>query len=774
MRYIALTEAVAAWLLGKAGLIDAVFASLVRDPAKWELQIDDEFVEGPFRIARGGAGNVIGIWNADYLSGTGDESWGFIRVEGGLSLTENLGVGRETFERCLYVISQRLQGLMIDGAFFPRGYDGGIHTCLAGRGSDARHLSISYFEGVVSGTSQKQQAVICVGPSDNWAILQDGAIKAGRELPMLVEKANILLSSNRQTRIAPSESLTSIRDYLKPFTRADTKAGIGDVEVEVRTSDIDDVAKFNAGGLTYPRWIASDSSLTAVQRRILMSDAVEQHPIRIIGPGGSGKTLLMQLLAVRRLRLAEERLEKVRIIYLVHNQAMAQMVRQRFDVLTSDQILRSPSESSIEVKTLSEVARQLLEIEDVHVVNTDAHEAKLFQFDEVRKAILGELEEGGVSGSKLFAAAAGDDHLISVLSYLIMSEISIAIKGQGLAHDKKRYVQSERRLSRFHGALNGDERNFIFRVFERYHREVFESLEVLDSDDLAISLLGRMRTPIWDLRRRQQGYDFVFVDETQLFNENERRIIPLLSNSLRKYVPVVLALDEAQSVYGLTSAGFATLGIEGIANESLASIHRSTKSIIELAFFVIQRSTDLFGADFPDFTSIADRIEDDSHPLAVKPRLERAISETQEFGRFILKRVRELRKANLRQICVIVHADIYWDAVLQELSSSDLPLQVMLTRGQRLPIDQPLVVLTKPAYVGGQEFDAAILVGLEQGVVPPKVEGSETLSTAVEQQVIREIYLSLTRARYRVVVVLSKGAEPTSVLADASKHGLLL
>jgi superfamily I DNA/RNA helicase len=301
---------------------------------------------------------------------------------------------------------------------------------------------------------------------------------------------------------------------------------------------------------------------------------------------------------------------------------------------------------------------------------------------------------------------------------------------------------------------------------------VFEYFEVLDSDDIALSLLGRLRSPLWELQRKSRGYDFVFVDEAQLFNENERRVLPLLTKK-SAYVPIVLALDEAQDIYAQSSAGLATLGIPDIANENLGSIHRSTRAIVQLAFFIIQRSTDLFGADFPDFTSIADVMEPDNHPLAVAPKIDTVSADSKNLGRFVLKRIRDLRKANLRQIAVICHADIYWDQLETELKSADLPLHVLTQRGTRLPSDQPLVVLSKPLYVGGQEFDAAILVGLEQGVVPPRIANNEALSSALEQQCVREMYLAVTRARYRVAVVMTDGAVPNSVLQEAEKAALI-
>lgn len=82
-------------------------------------------------------------------------------------------------------------------------------------------------------------------------------------------------------------------------------------------------------------------------------------------------------------------------------------------------------------------------------------------------------------------------------------------------------------------------------------------------------------------------------------------------------------------------------------------------------------------------------------------------------------------------------------------------------------------MLTRPVYAGGQEFDAVILVGLEQGVTPPRVVDNDALSSAVEQQSVREMYLAITRARYRVIIVLSAGSSPTSIIHDAERAGLI-
>ena len=776
MNYLAITQGTAEWVVSKPGVLDALTRVLMSDPETLDPLLDYELAEGSFRMSAD-ATRLVALWNVDYLTGTDEESWGFVKLSGELGILSRPEMCREVLERCLYVINQRLQSLFIEGAFIHRAYPNGAHTCLAGRGSSARKFSIGYFERQVATPSSTLHSVVCLGPAFNFLELSTATANAGRKLEPLAACANRLIDARRKKPVGGADLLADLRYFLTPFLWRDDAADTGEyrhVEVATDGAAIERRDAYRAAGLTYSDWIHEDSFLSDVQRRILESDAIERHPLRIIGPGGSGKTLLMQLLAMRRVSAARDRDSQIRVLYLVHNAAMADTVRQRFAMLgLSDN--RRDSKQWINITTLTDYARNELGLEEDAVIDGDARGAKEFQRDVVVEALKALLESGAreVDESELFGVVRGSLELVPVLAMLIVSEISTAIKGHGLEKDQKRYVQAERRLSRLHGLLEQHERALVFNIFERYHQVVFEQYGVLDTDDIALSLLGRLRTPIWALKRKSAGYDYVFVDETQLFNENERRLIPLLTNGLRTHVAVVLALDEAQDVFARSTAGLATLGIPDIFNESLDSIHRSTQAIVRLAFYVIQRSTDLFGVDFPNFTGIAEHMEPDDHPLAVPPRVEIAGPESPGVERFIVRKIRELRRRKLREIAVICHSEAHYDALAGALRATDLPLHELLTRGEKLEQGRPLVALTRPAYVGGQEFDAVILVGLEQGVVPPRVVGNDALAAAVEQTTVRELYVSITRARYQVLVVLSAGTTLTSILQDAAAAGCL-
>ena len=777
MTYLALSQGTCDWLLGKPTLIEAVKNSAVATEGGMRALGANEFAEGPVRIVFSADNDVVAMWNSDYLSGTGEESWGFIKLDSDLGLGAHPEISSEVFEREVYLINQRLQGLLVDAAFFHRSHPNQSQSCLAGRGTSARQYSVGYMERVVETDSSPRRAIVCLGPSADFAQLSRRTGTEGEQLASLVSRANAMITLNRRRTAAGEHAMAELRSALQAYTRVEHPNEFGQVQIATQTAEFPASDQFRALGFSYEQWIAPGSPLTDVQRRILHLDVIDSHPLRIVGPGGSGKTLLMQLLAVRRLRAAQGQNRPVRILYITHNAAMAESVAHRFEVLDQNGLGLRTESQVLDIFTLAEYGRKQLGLEHTAVIDPDAFEAKRFQLEQVTLALSATMDEmpDAVSDSHLFSEVRRNDFLLDVLAKLIMAEISIGIKGHGLEADKRRYVESERALSRLHGILDPSERALVFHVFEHYMRAVFEELEVLDTDDIALSLLGRLRTPIWELKRRSVGYDYVFVDETQLFNENERRVLPFLTKGTTAHVPIAMALDEAQDVFGHSqaTAGLATLGISDITNESLSSIHRSTRSIVRLAFFVIQRSTDLFGSDFPDFTNIADFMEADTHPLAVTPRIEVVGGESRSLGKFVVKRISEMRRANLRRIAVICHSEAYWDPVLSELKATQLPLHVLLDRGEKLPTDSPVVVVTRPVLSGGQEFDAVILVGLEQGLVPPRVLGNDALAAAVEQQSLRELYLAITRARYRLSVVLSAGASASGVIQDAERAGLI-
>jgi hypothetical protein len=773
MKYFATTQPTADWLLTRHDALDQLFDTFTQATAIQYL-CAGELQPGRIRLAACPSGLVLAMWHADYASGTGAEAWGFVQIDGSLGFQSKPDIGREVFERELYILSQRLQRLQITGQCIHRSHPNGAHTCISGRGTKARSLNVGWYESDVNLPGCSVRAVVVIGPAYDLEELSHEARERVPQMAGLVQEATSLIARDRQRPAISPDKLQQLHEAIAAHFQASSATAPTNVTVATSPAPATSHDSGLAYTLTYSDWMSPSSTLTPDQRALVLADGLSAHPLRIIGPAGSGKTLLMQLLALRQLEMAKSRSDCCRILYLVHNEKMADMVRDRFCALSRDQDLETP-EQCIDVLTLSAYGRREMQLPLEQLIDTDAQDAKEYQHDiisQVLNDVLSNLSHIPAE-AVVFQQISKSAELRSIFVRLVQGEISTAIKGHGLTHDERRYIESDRPLSRLHRCLSQEDRRLVFKVFKEYHRVVFQDYRVLDTDDVAISLLGRLRTPIWELKRSEIGYDFVFVDETQLFNENERRVLPLLTNTRLNHVPIALALDEAQDINGQTISGIAALGIENAANTSLFTVHRSTRAITRLAFHVIQRTSDLFGTEFPDFTGLSESVLEDSHRLACPPSITSPNAESPSFGRYVVRLIRQMRKENLWRIGVICFTDFLHDELLEELKTQQLPLVVLDTRGTRLPADKPLVALTRPAFVGGQEFEAVLLIGLEEGMVPPKVAGNEAFAVALEQQALREIYLGITRAQYRLVVVLNRNALPTQVLADAVNVGLI-
>jgi len=107
---------------------------------------------------------ILCIWNTDYASSSGAEDWGFVMLDGSYGLFSNESIFAEVLERCLFIINQRLQGLILPDICIHRSLGNNVSSCIAGRGSSAYHYSIGYKEGVFNAGQYQAKSVLCVGP----------------------------------------------------------------------------------------------------------------------------------------------------------------------------------------------------------------------------------------------------------------------------------------------------------------------------------------------------------------------------------------------------------------------------------------------------------------------------------------------------------------------------------------------------------------------------------------------------------------------------------
>lgn len=761
MHFLAITQATATWLLAHAAEKKAI-ADIMPALGESKGLRNGVFVAGPLRVAATADGRAVAIWHVDYLGSTGAEPWGFLRLDGphGAVATSR---EEDMLRAALVVFDSRLQNLLLPANQRVRGHGNGMFTATLGAGIK-RHASFGYLESQFAAS----RAIFVVGPQD-----EDGRLE--RSLAQLVETLK---------SVAPSaESLVKEVDLLPQVARGRlavevaSLTGLRTTPVEegeerpmiVEGSALTQVFSEPVLPISYEEWISVDSALNAEKRKILEADLVEEQPLRIVGPAGSGKSLLMQLMAVRAGKRSESRGAGARILYLVHNSAMMRSTAERFDRLWPAGA--RPASIELDVLTLHAYCRNRLRIDADNLLDEDAGETKGFQLATVRQALQSRLD--GVNSAKcpLFSKVTGNEELLDVLSRLVVNEIGIVIKGYRQFEDRRRYVELEGGLSRLHRLLSPAERAIVFDVYRDYHCQVFEEGGFLDSDDLALDLLSHLRTQLWQLRRRADGYDYLFVDETQLYNENERRVFPYLTKKSSGNLPIAIAIDEAQSMENAATSGFALLGLPAMRNEKLHTVFRSTESILRLAFHLIQRTTDLFGPEFPNYTAISRSAISDDHAKAHPPAIHTAARGQSVFVAVSQLALR-LRAQNLRQIGIITMNEGDAEPVVRELRRGGHNAVHIQHRGQVIDGRSPTIAVATAALVGGQEFDAVIIVGAESGSFPPPVP-LDSLTVALEQEALRRLYLAFTRARYQAHVVLQSDAKVSRLLDTAVEQGLI-
>ncbi len=382
----------------------------------------------------------------------------------------------------------------------------------------------------------------------------------------------------------------------------DAVTDIGDESPEeIETPDSADLVMASREGvghhlfaLKYSQWISDTGPLTREQRRVVAHKV--QRPLRIHGPAGSGKTLVLILKALHLLRKAQQEAGRCRVLLVAHSNEMRNTLRMAIEAIDDQSFLatKKTDPQFLDVETLHGwCIRELgLECGPRYVLEADPttsiHQQRAI-LDETLSEVRAHSLQKLISKDFLGRLDGDRGQLLRDLGW----EIAIRIKGRGFGKgDLQKYAQSEMR-----SFIGRDEtlpdRHFIFRIYQLYE-EKFQSLGLLDTDDVVLSMASRLTTPLWNRQRKDLGYDYVMVDETHLFNDNERRVLPYLTRGITEYLPVVMTFDEAQSIGGRRSVGLKESGIQNSERQNLTYVHRSSPDIFKLASYFVEASPLIF------------------------------------------------------------------------------------------------------------------------------------------------------------------------------------
>jgi hypothetical protein len=529
-------------------------------------------------------------------------------------------------------------------------------------------------------------------------------------------------------------------------------------------------------------------SLTSAQKEFVIRELDVPH--RIEGPAGTGKTLSLVLKCLYSLRKARAENREFRALFVSHSEATKRVIENLLVTHGQEEYLAAANEvmnrgQYVRVATLQSLCADLLhrEISESELVDRDAYESKLVQ-DLYAAEAIEKVMAKEFSSHRAFLSATFVKFLEStdrwVIADMLRHEISVQIKGRA-EQDLSKYKKLKRLKIGLPIESEGDHA-FAFLMYEQYQNELV-SAGVFDTDDVVLTAISQLNTPIWRRRRAKEGYDAIFIDETHLFNLNELSVFHRLTRAESKQ-PIAYSVDRSQALgdRGWTNEAFEFAfnpmqEFKGSSQTAVNSIFRCSPDIVNLACSVTSSGATLFTTFHNPLTMAISAFTAEEERKSAEPVMRWYASDQEMVGDAfhraeVMAKEMDVAKAD---VVVIAFADDLFRDLQQRALAQNKPVEVIKSRGDLDAVNRArgsgLFVLTAPEYVGGLEFAGAVLVGVDAGRVPPRSgdafqESQNFLSYASHQRV----YVALTRARFRVEIlgVKARGMSPLLVSADES------
>ena len=525
--------------------------------------------------------------------------------------------------------------------------------------------------------------------------------------------------------------------------------------------------------------------LTSTQRNFVEQELVSPH--RIEGPAGTGKTLSLVLKCISQLRRAQSAGREHRALFVAHSEATRRTIDGMFAPERDARQTAGMADfalQSLRVTTLQELCGELLryELSDEELLDRDAFESKqsqlLYAVESLQEVLANDLQSHAAHLSTAFNQFVTSTD-VWVLAEIMQHEMSVMIKGRA-DEDLAKYKRLPRLAYGLPVANEGD-KAFAFLIYGAYQKRLRASGQ-FDTDDVVLSALRQLDTPIWRRRREKEGFDSIFIDETHLFNINELSIFHRLTRKTNEF-PIAYSADVSQSLgdrgWGDVEFTEALLGSDApsASNKKLTtfgSIFRCSPEIVNLAFSVTSSGATLF-TNFHDpmaaassaFTDLEERKSafPQYHLLSSDDSMiEKAFEVADSF-------VSEMA-CSKGDVAIIIFGSELFAEIEKSSRNLNKPVEILKQRGDFEGVKRALnsgrFVLSTPDFVGGLEFDGVVLVGVDKGRVPPRftqesIDSENFVSYATHQR----LYVAITRARFRIAILGVKARGPSPILENA-------
>ncbi|RRH68869.1 UvrD-helicase domain-containing protein [Falsigemmobacter faecalis] len=546
------------------------------------------------------------------------------------------------------------------------------------------------------------------------------------------------------------------------------------------SSNLDDLGGVSTISIfqPYDDWL---DLLTSKQRAFI------EEPLsgarRIEGAAGTGKTLCLMLKAVRELRSSAADGRTFHAVFITHSEATKSAILEFMSVIDPDKFYkrdRSLEPVTLSVVTLSELCASKLtqQIGDSEFVDRDALESKETQLLYISEA-LEAAEATDFASHDRFLSSEFKGFLSRTdrwtLIEMLQHEISVSIKGR--AGEKFDVYKKCDALKYGIPLVSDADKGYIFTIFRRY-QEYLGSASQFDTDDVVLTTIGQLDTPIWRRRRLRDGYDAILIDETHLFNINELHVFHHFTKS-ETHQNILFSIDRTQAVgdRGWTSDDIegAVIGGDDRAEASqLSTVFRCSPQIVDLAACVVSSGALLF-TNFanPLINSVSGFTEKEERIAKVPLYTSFPNDEAMIEGAFAKADQLRVELNCKRGDILIASLDRELSFLLSQYASQKNKPHIFLKkRGDQEAVDgaqgSGQYVIGHADFVGGLEFMAVVIVGADSGRIPPsKGAVAESSQNYLSYTSHNRLYVTITRARLRVEILGDQSRGPSSLLGTA-------
>lgn len=525
-------------------------------------------------------------------------------------------------------------------------------------------------------------------------------------------------------------------------------------------------------GFKYMQFNQKLEQLTEYQKAVVLCEDIET-PIRVDGPAGTGKSMSLILRAYRLLCIAAKDDVPFRVIFFAHSTSTRHEIEEAFKLNKGAERFLSDANSSkqtIEIITLLDWCKNFIGFQDAQMTDLDASTAKDYQ-----RLLIHELYEDYYNknystyephlSDNLKKLVTPENILFSSLDYMLQHEFSIQIKGR--ANGDLELYKKIPSIKYGLPVMTEKDKEFVFGIFREYQSQL-DDLNQYDTDDVVIETISRLNAPFWRRERARTGYDYIFADEMHLFNSNEQYAFHYLTRSLvQAKIPICFALDYSQAIgdRGDVLGDYIETDIASKAiRQTYQTVFRSSQEITDFCASIVASGTQLFKSDFNNpYDTVVSGLGEKEQRYCKVPQMH-MYDNDDEMLKSIKKHINNVKRefgsdCKNYEIAVISFDSEFLnrEIITQKVDRNFFYLKSRNAEGLSGEVkSKNQYILASPDNINGLEFKCVIIVGVDDGRVPPKSGTSDISENYLRYTAINQLYLCCSRAKYRLILLGNK------------------